>query len=109
VRKGMLVGCKVTLRSESLNNFINRLSFVFSRMEKFQPSNDFFIKNFVKKSVSYPNFRFNLGELVLFYPIELGLGLHTDIQQLQFNIMFNTFSIEERFFLLRYYKVPVLI
>ena len=109
IRKGRLVGCKVTLRNEDLNNFINMLSFVFSRIEKFQPSNDFFIKNFTKKAINYPNFRFNLNELVLFYPIELGLGLHTDIQQLQFNIIFNTFSIEERFFILRYYKIPVLI
>jgi hypothetical protein len=85
------------------------LSFVFSRIEKFQPSNDFFIKNFTKKAINYPNFRFSLNELVLFYPIELGLGLHTDIQQLQFNIIFNTFTIEERFFILRYYKIPVLI
>ena len=59
--------------------------------------------------MSYPNFMFNLSELVLFYPIELGLGLHTDIQQLQLNRIFNTFSIEERFFILRYYKIPVLI
>ena len=112
IRKGRLVGCKVTLRGESLNHFINILSLVFPRIEKFQPSNKFFNKAFSKaftKSKTFPNFIFNLNELVLFYPIELGLGLHTDIQQIQVNCIFNSSSIEERFFSLRYNKIPVLV
>lgn len=54
------------------------------------------------------NFALTLGELVLFYPIELGLGLHADVQRIRVNFVFSAFSVEEQFFLLRYSKVPVL-
>lgn len=117
MRKGILVGCKVTLRRESLNDFINRLSFTFPRMEKFQPRTGYiskFYKKYTKQNRELinqnkinPGYRLTLGELVLFYPIELGLGLHPDVQRVTVNFRFESFSIEERFFTLRYAKVPV--
>jgi len=49
----------------------------------------------------------NLGELFLFYPIEFGLGMHIDVQRVNINFIFESFSIEERYFILRYAKVPI--
>ena len=85
-------------------------------MEKFQPMRQFFIK-YLKKSYilnskltnSIPNFTLTLGELILFYPIEFGLGLHPDVQNIVVNFIISAYSIEERFFLLRYSKIPVLV
>ena len=49
IRKGMLVGCKVTLRQDGLSDFLDLLMLTFPRREKFQPTRDFFAK-FTKKS-----------------------------------------------------------
>lgn len=122
------MGCKVTLRREGLDDFMDLLSLTTPRREKLQAPRDiidkFFKKSYFKKIVgslgslgdnkslkefkTYSSFAFTLGELVLFYPIELGLGLHADVQRVQVNFRFSTPSIEERFFLRRYNKVPVL-
>lgn len=125
IRKGRLVGCKVTLRAEALSNFLDTLAFTFSRREKFQPSHNMlskFFKKFnsqkqlvsrqmnplVKDKKAGFSYALSVGELVLFYPIELGLGLHPDVQRLVLNFRFTSISIEERFFLLRYNKIPVI-
>jgi len=64
------------------------------------------VKLFTPKTNS--NFNFTLGELILFYPIELGLGLHPDVRQVQVNFTFTSSSVEERYFFLRQAKRPVL-
>jgi ribosomal protein L5 len=113
----MLVGCKVTLRKEGCDDFINTLSFTFPRMEKFTPVKNF-ISDFVNKQRTlikegvfplkgHSSFVLSLGELILFYPIELGLGLHPDVRQVIVNFMFSANSIEERYFFLRQAKIPV--
>lgn len=108
----MLVGCKVTLRRQGLTDFIDTLTLSFPRREKFQPTRNFLTKTskkvfaFPRKYV--PTYSISLGELVLFYPIELGLGLHPDVQRLELKFVFNSLSLEEHFFLLRYFKIPVL-
>ncbi len=86
-------------------------------MEKFQTPRNFIAK-FLKKITSktdssiyfknFPSFAVTLGELVLFYPVELGLGLHADVQRVRVNFVFSSYSFEEQFFLLRYDKIPVL-
>jgi hypothetical protein len=48
-----------------------------------------------------------LSEVVLFYPIELGLGINTEVKKIEINFIFNTFSIEEKIYLLRSNKIPV--
>jgi hypothetical protein len=53
------------------------------------------------------NFILTLGELILFYPIELGLGLHPDVRQVVINFNFTSVSIEERYFFLRQANIPV--
>ena len=112
IRKGRLVGCKVTLRREALRGFLDTLSLTFSRREKFQPTRNFLSK-VTKKLTQFPQkveptYSLSLGELVLFYPIELGLGLHPDVQRVELKFNFTGLSIEEHFFRLRYFKIPVL-
>ena len=114
IQKGMLVGCKVTLRSINIDIFIDMLNFTFSRMEKVQPALNYISGYYKKlnqlKYIMRPNSTYNitLNELVLFYPIELGLGLHPDVQKVLISFKFTTYSIEERFFFLRQSKVPVI-
>lgn len=116
IRKGRLVGCKVTLRKEGCDDFLNTLAFTFPRMEKRTPAQGL-ISKFLSKSPAQvklftpktnSNFNFTLGELILFYPIELGLGLHPDVRQVQVNFTFTSSSVEERYFFLRQAKRPVL-
>jgi len=109
----MLVGCKVTLRKEGCDDFINTLSFTCPRIEKRVPATGI-ITNFVTKPLIsgsfakvHSTFAMTLGELILFYPIELGLGLHPDVRQVGINFKFSSTSIEERYFFLRQAKVPV--
>lgn len=131
LRKGRLVGCKVTLRQQGFFNFIDTLNLTLSRREKlqlpyrnkFQEVYSFFSK---KKSMTnesanrgnestfskfqytkfQPNFALTLGELVLFYPIEVGLGLHPDVQRVHLQFIFSSFTLEEQFFFLRILKIP---
>ena len=118
----MLVGCKVTLRKEGCDDFINTLSLTFPRMEKRVPAVGLVTKFIDKHSIASKgftprsggsfskvpsSFSLTLGELILFYPIELGLGLHPDVRQVLINFKFNSTSIEERYFFLRQAKVPV--
>lgn len=56
---------------------------------------------------AHSSFVLTLGELILFYPIELGLGLHPDVRQVIVNFRFSSSSIEERYFFLRQAKIPV--
>ena len=118
IRKGILVGCKVTLRNKGQYDFLNLLSFTIPRIEKLVPRSEFISNNRVKyyqmvKQVKKPNLNVNttfiltVSELILFYPIELGLGLHPDVRQVVINFIFSSTSIEERYFFLREAKVPV--
>ncbi len=102
------MGCKVTLRRNAVTDFIDRLSFTFSRIEKFQPSKGFF-HNYFKKNLkdAFNSHNLTLNELALFYPIELGLGRHIDVKQVQCSFHFSQYSVEERFFFLRHNKIPI--
>ena len=103
LRKGMLVGCKVTLRDNNLFDFIDSLSLTLPRQEKL----NYLSLNKIKKSKT--NFLFfKLTELVLFYPIELGLGINSEVKKIDINFIFNCFSYEEKLFLLTSNRVPVL-
>lgn len=66
-------------------------------------------KNFISKQAINENstFAIALSELILFYPIELGLGMHPDVRNVVVNFIFSSTSIEERYFFLRQAKVPV--
>jgi len=100
LRKGMMVGCKVTLRGKSLYNFFDSLELTLPRMEKLQEIR--VSRNNITNSVSM-----QLAELVLFYPVELGLGMHSDVQRVSVNFLFKNFSVEEKVFLLASNKLPL--
>jgi len=65
------------------------------------------VSSVVSSHKAYSSFVLTLGELILFYPIELGLGLHPDVRQVIINFRFSSSSIEERYFFLRQAKIPV--
>lgn len=101
LRKGSLVGCKVTLRQPNLLEFLDNLSLALPRMEKFTP-----IKLIQNKRKNTNFLATKISEIVLFYPIELGLGINTEVKQVDLTFVFNTYSHEEKQFLLNLYKIP---
>ena len=102
LRKGMLVGCKVTLRRKNLENFFDSLLLAMPRMEKLQP----FLKQMLNHK-NVPTLSLRLVELVFFYPLELGLGINTDVKSIEIHFLFNILSIEEKIFLLSSKKIPI--
>lgn len=98
----MLAGCKVTLRNKNLTEFFDSLSLALPRMEKLQPLNTDKIKNNSTLSIALM-----VSELVLFYPVELGLGINAEIRKLEINFLFNTYTTEEKYFLLIANKIPI--
>lgn len=101
LRKGSLVGCKVTLRQTNLNEFFDNLSLALPRMEKFTPLK---IASSKRHTGNFITARIN--EIVLFYPIELGLGINTEVKYIDVNFIFNTLSLEEKKYLFNFYKIP---
>jgi large subunit ribosomal protein L5 len=102
LRKGMLVGCKVTLRKKNMFEFLDSLMLSLPRMEKFKPLKLTKVKNSIKNS-----FTMQLNETVFFYPIELGLGINSEIKKIEINFIFNNLSLEEKIFLLNTFKIPL--
>lgn len=102
LRKGSLVGCKVTLRQKNLYEFLDNLTLALPRMEKFQGLN---ITNTIKTKNSNSIIT-KLSEILLFYPIELGLGINSEVKHLELNFIFNTTSFEEKKFILSSFKIP---
>lgn len=101
IRKGILIGCKVTLRNENLHSFINTLTFTRSRIENFKPYINYIDKLYKKKEKKRPSFIFTVNELIFFEAIDLCLGMQPDIKQLIIHFRFSTFYKEDCFFLLR--------
>lgn len=101
LRKGMLVGCKVTLRKQNLDDFFDSLLLALPRMEKFKVLN----KNFLNKEKT-ASMAISLSEIVFFYPMELGLGINSDVKKIEIHLLFNTVTIEEKIFILRSKKIP---
>ena len=102
LRKGMLVGCKVTLRKKNLEYFFDSLALTLPRMEKFRTIEN----NFITKEKT-ASFSICLSEIVFFFPMELGLGINSDVKQVEFHFLFNSINSEEKVFLLTSKKIPV--
>lgn len=102
LRKGVLVGCKVTLRKTNIYEFIDNLNLTLPRMEKFKGLE---FQTFTKKPTN--SFSLTLTELILFYPIELGLGINTEVKKIEINFLFKNFSIQEKLFLLTTNRLPI--
>jgi len=107
IRKGRLIGCKVTLRKDNLYNFLNTFTFTRSRIENFKPYINFINKLYNKKEKKRPAFIFTLNELIFFETIDLCLGIQSDIKQLIVHFIFSSFFKEDCFFILRYAKILV--
>lgn len=102
LRKGMLVGCKVTLRNKNLEDFFDSLAIVMPRMEKFKPTLGHILKH--KKA---PTVSLSLVELIFFYPFELGLGVNTNVTKVDLHFLFNILTPEEKIFLLTSKRIPI--
>ena len=112
IRKGGLVGCRVTLRRSALTRFLDTLGLSLPRIERFAPPRwtarlrSATTMREERLTSALRSFRFS--ELVAFPPFERGLGIHPDVQTLQLSVQACTRSREERYFILRTAKLPVL-
>lgn len=105
LRKGALVGCKVTLRNKNLSEFFDTISIALPRMENFK----ILTLPKAKKGKGGSNtFSFALTELVMFHPIELGLGINTEVRKADLQLSFSSYNKLEQIFLLTNSKIPVI-
>ena len=102
LRKGMLVGCKVTLRKKNLNDFFDSLALALPRMEKYRS-----ISTRMVRDNSSPTLSISLMEMVFFFQLELGLGINSDVKKMDVHFLFNTLNLEEKIFLLRAKRLPI--
>jgi hypothetical protein len=137
VRKGSLVGCRVTLRNENLLTFRDTLEFYTPRIESAAVSSVLtrrqrrfdesifhqnrvnklshegrlnaaqFLKNLSKAKTGSSFESFTFSELTLFAPFEIGLGLHPDVNNFQFTLVFSSRPVEESFRIIARSKLPV--
>ena len=110
LRKSALVGCKVTLRKKRLLEFLDTLFISFPRMENFKGVN-VLVSSKKKSNVTQDflnNFTFTLNELIMFYTIELGLGINTEVRKAKVQFSFTSYNRLEHIFLLTSSKIPVI-
>lgn len=105
LRKGRLVGCKVTLRNKVIFNYLNILAVTIPRIEKYKIYSNFETYHKKDKKLS---FNLQVNELIQFYPIEHTLGNHPDLKKMRIAFCFSTRSKEEQYFIRRYYKQPII-
>ena len=98
----MLVGCKVTLRRKNLNDFFDTLTLAIPRMEKYRSN----VSKMMKKNNSNI-FSISIIEMVFFFQLELGLGINSDVKQMDIYFLFNVFNLEEKLFLLKSKRIPI--
>ena len=101
INKGVLTGCKVTLRKKQLFKFLDYLLLALPRAENFK---GFFLDKLKKSNKN--TFLTTLRNLFIFYQLESELD--SNVQQLQVIFIFNTLLNEEKAFLLSSYKIPFL-
>lgn len=108
LRKGALVGCKVTLRKKVLNQFLDTITIAIPRMENFKPFSFQKSKKIKsnKKQLNY--FSVALNELVMFHTIELGLGINTEVRKVDLQLNFSSYNKTEQLFLLTNSKLPII-
>lgn len=103
LRKGMLVGCKVTLRNNIMEDFFDTLLLVLPRMNLFKGISEKELHK--KKNVNF--FSIVLKELFFFFTFESILGTTSNVQEININIMFSTKIIEEKLFMFFSKKIPI--
>jgi ribosomal protein L5 len=114
LRKGALVGCKVTLRRLNLAGFLDNMALALPRMENFKEiatlsklhSKHNFYKN-DEFSGRIQKIAFPLIELVMFHTIELGLGVNTEVRKADIQFSFSSYNPLEQIFLLTSCQIPL--
>ena len=101
IKKGSITGCKVTLRKTNLFNFLDNLLLALPRSEKFK---GFFYN---KKTLKQNNFSTRIEDLFIFHSLESEIV--SFVKTLDVSFSFNTISDDEKFFILTYYKLPLII
>jgi large subunit ribosomal protein L5 len=99
IRKGSIVGCKVTLQKNQLYQFYDYLLLALTRSENLQPFSE---KAFNNKQHT---FSFSLQDLFNFYQVEL--DLNPVIQTVDVVMIYNTKNTAEKIFLSSAYKLPI--
>jgi len=102
LRKGMLVGCKVTLRKKNLNDFFDSLALALPRMEKYKMISAKMLRKNDSSMLSI-----SIMEMVFFFQLELGLGINSDVKKMDVHFLFNVLNLEEKIFLLRSKRLPI--
>lgn len=100
INKGMLTGCKVTLRKKQIYKFLDYLILALPRSENFK---GFLLKKLKKSNKN--SILINLRNLFIFYQLEAELDFN--IKELQMILNFNTNINFEKIFLLSSYKIPI--
>lgn len=99
IKKGMVTGCKVTLRNLTLFEFLNLLLLGLPRSEIFK---GFSLKLTSEKILAFST---KLKNLFIFYTIESEILSYIKYLDLSFN--FDTLNKKEKKFYLMYQKIPV--
>lgn len=110
IRKGRLVGCKITLRKKVLYNFIDTLLLTFPRREKLLPFATSFYTTSILKDKKFgksAHFNFRRHELGFFYPIGATIGLHPDYSYIYLSAIFSSIPVEERVYYLTFFQFPI--
>ncbi len=99
IKKGSITGCKVTLRNENLNTFIDTLLIALPRSEVF--------KGFSFKKTTFKNHSFStkIKNLFIFYTLESELMNYVKTIDLTFK--FNSINDKEKCFYFTYNKLPL--
>lgn len=100
IRKGVMTGCKVTLRNKNLYKFLDHLVLALPRSESFKG----FSLNALTKNVSV-DFSTHLNELFMFYQAESEINSY--INKLDITFVTNTKCFEEKAFLLTSHSLPL--
>ena len=99
IKKGSVVGCKVTLQNKNLHDFLDLLIMCLPRSEIFKGF--FFKKNSLKKN----KYSTQLKNLFIFYPVESDI-INT-VKTLDITFTFNAWANFDKFFFFTYYKIPL--
>jgi len=98
IRKGHPVGCKVILKRNKMYNFFFNLS-----TEVFPALKEFKGYSFKKNTTS---FSFTLKNLIFFKELETNFYLFNNLPPLNINLITNTKTEKELFYLLNSFKIP---
>ena len=97
----------IVIRKKNLAEFFDTISIAVPRMENFKMLSLAKSKRLKGSNNDANTFSFALNELVMFHPIELGLGINTEVRKADFQLSFSTYNRSEQIFLLTNSKIPL--